>query len=66
MRRIFSSDLSKDEGELELRKWTAWAQCSRLEPFVELNRTIRRRMDGILAIIDNPGLTNGPSEGIAR
>ena len=30
----------------------------------ELGRTVKRRLDGILAIFDSPGLTNGPSEGI--
>jgi len=64
LRWIFSSGLTRDEGEPEVWKWVAWAQRSRLEPFVKLNRTFRRHMDGILAIFDNPGLTNGPSEGI--
>ena len=66
LRWIFSSGLTREEGEPEIWKWIAWAQRSRLEPFVKLNRTYRRHMDGILAIFDSPGLTNGPSEGIAR
>ena len=66
LRWIFSSGLTREEGESELGKWNAWAQRNRLEPFVKLNRTIRRHMEGILAIFDSPGLTNGPSEGIAR
>ena len=35
-----------------------------VEPFVKLGRTIRRRLDGIIAIFESPGLTNGPNEGI--
>ena len=66
LRRIFSSGLTRQEGEPELRKWNAWAQRSRLEPFVKLNRTIGMHMHGIPAIFDNPGLSNRQSEGIAR
>ena len=66
LRWIFSSDLRPQEGLAQLSIWFAWAQRRRLEPFVKLNRTIRKHMDGILAIFENPGLTNGPSEGIAR
>ena len=35
-----------------------------VEPFVKLGRTIRRRLDGIIAIFESPGLTSGSSEGI--
>ena len=49
-----------------MRKWNAWEQRSWLELCVKLNRTIRKRLDGILAIFENPGLTNEPIEGIAR
>ena len=64
LRTIFSGGLTVEQGEAGLREWLAWAQRSRLEPFVKLGRTIRRHMDGIVAIFDSPGLTNGPSEGI--
>ena len=66
LRTILSSDLSAEEAEAALKKWMAWAQRCRLEPFVKLGRTVRRRLDGILAIFESRGLTNGPSEGIAR
>lgn len=31
---------------------------------MKLGRTVRRHLDGILAIFESRGLTNGPSEGI--
>ena len=40
------------------------AQRCMLEPFVKLGRTVRRHLDGILAIFESRSLTNGPSEGI--
>jgi len=46
-----------------LKEWLAWASRSRLEPFVKLARTIRKRMDRILAYI-TLRLTNGIVEGI--
>ena len=64
LREILSGDLSVDEAEAALGKWLAWAQRCRLEPFVNLGRTIRKHLDGILAIFDSGGLTNGPGEGI--
>ena len=66
LREMLSSDLSVEEAGAALRKWLARAQRSRLEPFVKLGRTIRKHLDGILAIFESRGLTNGPSEGIAR
>ena len=41
----------------------AWAQRSRLAPFVKLARTIRAHRDGILATI-RLGLSNGRVEGL--
>ena len=40
-----------------------WAARSRLAPFVELARTIRKHAVGILAYLDTQ-ITNGPVEGI--
>lgn len=66
LRWIFTSGLRPQEGSAQLSNWFAWAQYRRLEPFVKLNRIIRMHMDGIFAIFENPGLTHGPSERIAR
>lgn len=46
-----------------LDAWLAWAQRSRLEPFVKLARTIRRYRTGILAAI-RLRLDNGRLEGL--
>ena len=39
----------KDQAEERLEAWLAWAQRSRLKPFVKLARTIRKHREGILA-----------------
>lgn len=46
-----------------LDAWLAWAQRSRLQPFVRLGRTVRKYRDGILAFIDSR-LTNARLEGM--
>ena len=46
-----------------LEAWRAWAQRSRLAPFVRLARTVRDHLDGILAFIDSR-LTNARLEGM--
>lgn len=43
--------------------WLAWAQRSRLAPFVRLARTVRKHLDGILAFIESR-LTNARLEGM--
>jgi transposase len=63
LRSIFSGGLTEtDAGDL-LDRWCAWAQRSRLDPFVKLARTIRTHRDGILATI-RLGLSNGRVEGL--
>jgi transposase len=54
---------TSEEGEREIRAWLAWASRSRLKPFVKLGRTVRRHLDGILAIMDSQ-LTNARLEGM--
>ncbi len=49
--------------ERALKDWLAWASRSKLKPFVEAARTVRRHFDGILAYIKDR-LTNGLVEGI--
>ena len=46
-----------------LDAWLTWASRSRLQPFVNLARTIRRNRPGILAAI-RLGLSNGRLEGL--
>lgn len=46
-----------------LTEWLDWASRSRLKPFIRIARTIRKRLDGILAYIRSR-LTNGIVEGI--
>ena len=46
-----------------LHAWLAWAQRSRLQPFVRLARTVRTHLDGILAFIASR-LTNARLEGM--
>jgi transposase len=46
-----------------LMAWLAWAQRSRLPPFVRLARTVRRHLTGILAFIASR-LTNARLEGM--
>jgi len=46
-----------------LEDWLAWAQRSKLKPFVKLARTIRKHRDGVLAAV-RLGLSNGRLEGL--
>jgi transposase len=48
--------------ERALRDWLAWASRSRLQPFVDLARTIRLHFDGILAYV-RYRVSNGRVEG---
>ncbi len=44
--------------ERALGGWLAWASRSKLKPFVKATRTIRKRLDGILAYFQ-ARMTNG-------
>jgi transposase len=46
-----------------LKKWYFWATHSRLDPMIEVARTIKRRWDGILRWFDSK-IANGLIEGI--
>ena len=50
-------------GEKHLRKWLWWASHSRLEPFQEFARMVRKHLDGILAWTELR-ITNGALEGM--
>jgi len=61
LRAVFAGDLPQADVTALPDRWCAWAQRSRLEPFVTLGRTIREHRDGILAAI-RLGLSNGGVE----
>jgi len=46
-----------------LEDWLSWASRSRLRPFVQAARTIRKHLEGVLAYVQER-LTNGVVEGI--
>jgi transposase len=54
---------TREQGERWLQGWCAWAQRSRLKPFVRLAKTVRRHWDGILRWFDSR-LTNAAVEAI--
>ena len=56
--------LSREAAEARLNKWLGWAQRCRLEEFVELGRTVRKHKEGILAIFESGGMSNGPLEAV--
>jgi transposase len=59
---VFELD-SPSRARPAIEAWISWAQRSRLKPFVQLARTVRRHIDGILAFIDSR-LTNARLEGM--
>lgn len=56
--------LSRTEAEAALARWLSWAQCCRLEPCVEFGRTVKKHLEGILAIFNSGGMSNGPLEAV--
>jgi transposase len=48
---------------IRLDAWLAWAQRSKLKPFVKLARTIRAHREGVLDAV-RVGLSNGRLEGL--
>ena len=61
LRAVFRQPAS--EAEEHLDAWLTWASRSRLAPFVQLGRTVRKHKAGILAAIEH-GLSNGRLEGL--
>ena len=47
----------------KLKEWISWATRSRLEPFKRVAATIRKYLEGIVAIV-SVGLSNGRTEGL--
>ena len=45
-----------------MSRWLGWAARSKLKPFVKLGRTIRKHLDGVLAVISER-ISNGLAEG---
>ncbi len=62
LRQLYHLDDPTGAGA-HLDAWLAWAQRSKLRPFVRLARTLRRYRDGILAAV-TLGLTNARLEGL--
>jgi transposase len=61
--REFLQDALAGSDRSQLEAWLAWAQRSRLAPFRDLARTIKRHFKGILAYMETR-LTNGVMEAI--
>ena len=59
LRKVFQC--SKDTIEKELNAWLSWACRSKLKPFVELSKKIRRHKDAIIATVKH-GLSNARIE----
>lgn len=61
LRKVFQC--SKDTIEKEWKAWLSWACRSKLKPFVELSKKIRRHKDAIIATVRH-GLSNVRIESI--
>ena len=59
LRKVFQC--SKETIEKELKAWLSWACRSKLKPFVELSRKIRRHKEAIIATVKH-GLSNARIE----
>ena len=56
-------DQTPEAAEAYLKKWYFWATHSRLQPIIDVARTIKRHWDGILRWFQS-GIANGLIEGI--
>jgi len=56
-------DHPPEAAEIYLKKWYFWATHSRLQPIIDVARTIKRHWDGILRWFQS-GIANGLIEGI--
>lgn len=65
LRAVFAGDLTADDVRALLERFCAKASRSRLKPFLTVARTIRKRMDGILAAV-RLGVNNARHEGLNR
>lgn len=61
LRKVFQC--SKEAIEKELKDWLSWACHSKLKPFVELSKKIRRHKEAIIATVRH-GLSNARIESI--
>jgi len=61
--RALYHDVDPEQAEAHLDGWLAWAQRSKLRPFVRLARTIRRHREGVIAAV-KLGISNGRLEGL--
>lgn len=65
LRAVFAGDLDADEVAALLGRFCSKASRSGLKPFVTVARTIRKRMNGILAAV-RLGVNNARHEGLNR
>ena len=63
LRGLYGAGVDVDAAAAHLDRWLAWAQRSRLRPFVKLQRTIRRHREGLLDAV-RIGISNGRVEGL--
>jgi len=63
LRALYGAGVDVDAAAAHLDRWLAWAQRSKLRPFVKLQRTIRRHREGILDAV-RIGISNGRVEGL--
>jgi len=61
--RALYHHVDPEQAEAHLDGWLAWAQRSKLRPFVRLARTIRRHREGVIAAV-KLGISNGRLEGL--
>ena len=61
--RALYRGVTPEQAEAHLDDWLAWAQRSKLKPFVKLARTIRKHREGVIAAV-RLGLSNGRLEGL--
>ncbi|AUM20219.1 hypothetical protein CSW53_26980 (plasmid) [Rhodococcus ruber] len=50
LRAVFAGDLDDEEMIVMLGRWCSWAQRCRIPQFVNLGRTVKVHLDGILAV----------------
>ena len=55
--------LPKEEAAERLDAWLAWASRSRLKPFINLARTLRKHKAGVIAAVEL-GISNGRLEAL--
>ena len=60
---IFSFDKSREQAEIETKKWLGWAARCQLEPIKKFAETVKSHWEGFMHYFDSR-ITNGIAEGI--